>query len=136
MRLMENTLKWLMLMVNFKQLDNLFIDITVGEALDVLCWTFGADKCFIYIGKTRICLADLYNLDSELNTLAAVNFSRDQHITLQPASELLIRFVGGPNNTWWTGTLYALFLDHFIYAWMKGRKTLVHQVLKYAKATA
>jgi hypothetical protein len=109
-------------MINFKQLENLFGDMTAIDALDGLCWTFGASQARVYVDGTCFALADLYdNMDV---------------VGLWPAKAVELRFFGGPVGRWWDGNLFTMFLDHFMFAYIKGDKKTVAKILKLAGQTA
>jgi hypothetical protein len=106
-------------MINFKQLENLFGDITAIDALDGLCWTFGASQARVYLGGTCFALADLYD--------------NMEVVGLWPAKSIEIRFFGGPVGRWWDGNLFNMFIDHFIYAYINGKKAVTSKALKLAR---
>jgi hypothetical protein len=106
-------------MLNFKQLDRYFLDVSAYTALNVLCDTFKAINAVIYIDGTRFALIDLYDTMEVDGNL--------------PAQSIKLRFFGGPSpGRWWEGTLYTMFLDHFIYAYTKGHKAEVQKALRQA----
>lgn len=104
-------------MINFSKLTDSFSDISALDALECLCWTFNADKAGIYLDGTTLVLSDLYD-----------------YISLEKAADIELRFYGGPNpGKWWNGTLLTLFLDHFIYAYLKGKRLQVTKALQLSK---
>jgi hypothetical protein len=105
-------------MINFNRLEQLFGDITALDALEALCWTFSASQARVYVDGTCFALADLYD--------------QMEVIGLWPAKSVELRFFGGPVGQWWDGNLFTMFLDHFIFAYMKGNKKAVAKVLKLA----
>lgn len=110
-------------MVNFNQLQRMFGDLTGIDVLDCLCWTFGIQQAIIYIDGSRMSLVDMYD-DMDV-------------IGLLLAKDIKVRFFGGPApGKWWDGNLLNMFLDHFIYAYLKGKKTTVNKVMHLAKQYA
>jgi len=107
-------------MINFKQLENLFDGLTSADALDCLCWVFGASRAVIYRDNIRVILPDLYD---DWDTIG-----------LSQATEVKLRFYGGPfPGKWWDGNLFTMFLDHFIYAYTTNKKQTVQKALKVAR---
>lgn len=97
-------------------LKNRFGDISALDALELLCWTFNADKAFVSIGGSRMPLSDLYD-DTALFTLKA--------------SDVDLQFYGGPPPAkWWNGTLLTMLMDHFLFAYSKKDMAKVHKALK------
>lgn len=102
--------------INFTLLNNRFGKISALDALELLCWTFEADKAFITVDSNRIQVIDLYDDTSMFTWLA---------------SDVDIQFYGGPPPAkWWNGTLLTMLLDHFLYAYAKNDMPKVHKALK------
>jgi hypothetical protein len=102
--------------LNFTLLITRFRDITVCDALNMLCGTFNAASAFITIDGTRKQLADLYD---------------EPEILMLPAVELEVQFFGGPSPArWWDGNLMMMLIDHLLFAYAHKQIHLVHEVLK------
>ncbi|MFA5344723.1 MAG: hypothetical protein WC315_00375 [Candidatus Omnitrophota bacterium] len=102
--------------INFTLLKNRFGDISALDALELLCWTFGADKAYITVDGMRMPLVDLYD---------------DTGMFTWKASDVDLQFYGGPPPAkWWDGTLLTMLLDHFLYAYSKNDLVKVHKALK------
>jgi len=108
-------------MVNFKEIDKLFSDFTVLDALDCLCWTFNAAQIPVYVDNTRFNLVELYD------DAGAVG--------LNLASSLKLRFLGGPpkRTMWVDSTLYTMLIDFFLNAHAFGDNDVLNKVCKLAK---
>jgi len=102
--------------INFSMLRKRFGQISTLDALELLCWTFGADKAYIGFGGQRLQLVDLYDDTSLFNDLAG---------------DVPVQFYGGPPAPkWWDGTLLTMLIDHFLYAYVKNDLPKVHKALK------
>jgi|WetSurMetagenome_2_1015567.scaffolds.fasta_scaffold02484_7 hypothetical protein len=103
--------------LNFSLLMNRFRDITVIDALNLLCHEFKATHAYIDIGASRKQLVDLYD---------------EPEILMLRAADLELSFFGGPKTKtkWWTSNLLNMLLDHLLFAYSKKDMGPVHKALK------
>ena len=109
--------------INFNQLDRFFQGMPAMDALEALCSIFNAEQATIYLDGTRFALMDLYDV------METDGF--------RPAHEISLQFYGGPSpGRWWHGNLYTMFLDHFIYAYITGKRHEVKKAFKFMTKVA
>jgi len=103
--------------MNLVLLKQTFEYISAIDALDLLCWHFGAAGRIVYIDGSRFVLSDLYDYADEWAQSNAIN--------------IILDFYGGPPPTkWWRkSTLLIMLLDYIIYAEKRGNQKAVRKAL-------
>lgn len=106
--------------MNLALLKETFRHISANDALDLLCWDFGADSKSVYIDGTKFALSELYDWADEW--------------MFSCAEEIYLSFYGGPSpGRWWKTTLLTMLLDYIIRAEQLGMHHLVHKALTIVK---
>jgi len=105
--------------MNINFLQQVLKDISVVDALNILCQDLGAANAFVYINNTRTQLMDLH--DSHIFYLASY------------AREIPLRFYGGPprRGAWFDGTLTTMLIDHIAYQQSTGNIEKAKDIVRW-----
>jgi hypothetical protein len=86
-----------------KQYEQSLKRIDAIDALDHLCWIFNSSYETVYVDGTRFALVDLFDFSQEL--------------IWKSATEIKLRFFGGPTrNRWYSGNLLNYLVDRLLKA--------------------